>query len=231
LSDVTTDTPPRLIARFRSRRSAAIAGIIFGVLLLAALIMLRIALSEGSFLALQADPQRRTLIRLSLSLVPFAGIAFLWFIGVVREQLGEVEDRLFSTVFMGSGLLFLAMLFVGAATSASLMAMFARADLNAEVFAYGRDVSRGLFSVYAMRMAAVFTISVSTVGIRTSGLPRWVSYLGYLIALVLLVAAANQQWTQLVFPSWVLLVSVVLLVRPPNRARTVEVGPDAAPET
>ena len=229
---MTTDTPPRLITRFRSRRSAAIAGIIFGVLLLAAMIMLRIALSEGSIETLLADEQRRTLIRLSLSLVPFAGIAFLWFIGVVREQLGEVEDRLFSTVFMGSGLLFLAMLFVGAATSASLLAMFARADLNADVFAYGRDVSQGLFSVYAMRMAAVFTISVSTVGIRTAGLPRWVSYLGYLIALVLLVAAARQQWTQLVFPSWVLLVSVVILfVRPPNRVRTVEVGPDAAPRT
>ena len=224
---MTTDTPPRLIARFRSRRSAAIAGIIFGVLLLAAMIMLRIALSEGSFHALQADAQRRALIRLSLSLVPFAGIAFLWFIGVIREQLGEVEDRLFSTVFMGSGLLFLAMLFVGAATSASLLAMLARANVNADVFAYGRDLSQGLFSVYAMRMAAVFTISVSTVGLRTSGLPRWVSYLGYLIALVLLVAAANLQWTQLVFPSWVLLVSVVILVvRPPNRAPAAE-----APET
>jgi hypothetical protein len=229
---VTTETPPRLITRFRSRRSAAIAGIIFGVLLLAAMIMLRIALSEGSLETLLADEQRRGLIRLSLSLVPFAGIAFLWFIGVVREQLGEVEDRLFSTVFMGSGLLFLAMLFVGAATSASLLAMLARANVDVDVFAYGRDVSQGLFSVYAMRMAAVFTISVSTVGLRTSGLPRWVSYLGYLIALVLLVAAANQQWTQLVFPSWVLLVSVVILVvRPANRARTVEVGPDAASGT
>ena len=161
--------------------------------------------------------------------MPFAGIAFLWFIGVVREQLGEVEDRLFSTVFMGSGLLFLAMLFVGAATSASLMEMFAGADVNAEVFAYG-GMSAGAL-LRAMRMAAVFTISVSTVGRRTSGLPRWVSYLGYLVALVLLVAAANQQWTQLVFPAWVLLVSVVILVvRPPNRAPTVEVGTDAAPE-
>ena len=74
---MTTDTPPRLIARFRSRRSAAIAGIVFGVLLLAAMIMLRIALSEGSLLALQADAQRRSLIRLSLSLVPFAGIGML----------------------------------------------------------------------------------------------------------------------------------------------------------
>ena len=140
---MTTDTPPPLIARFRSRRSAAIAGIIFGVLLLAAMIMLRIALSEGSLQALENDAQRRTLIRLSLSLVPFAGIAFLWFIGVIREQLGEVEDRLFSTVFMGSGLLFLAMLFTGAAISASLIAMLAGANANADVFAYGRDTAQG----------------------------------------------------------------------------------------
>jgi hypothetical protein len=225
LTDVTVETR-RLVTRFRTRRSAAIAGIVFGVLLLAAMIMLRIALSESSLQALQADGQRRTLIRVSLHLVPFAGIAFLWFIGVVREQLGEIEDRLFSTVFMGSGLLFLAMLFTGAATTASLMAMLARAEVNADVFVYGRETAQSLFSVYAMRMAAVFTISVSTVGIRTAGLPRWVSYLGYAIALVLLVAAAQQRWTQLVFPLWVLLVSVVLLVvHPGGRARTVEVGP------
>jgi hypothetical protein len=174
------------------------------------MIMLRIALSEGSLQTLQADTQRRTLIRLSLSLVPFAGIAFLWFIGVVREQLGAVEDRLFSTVFMGSGLLFLAMLFTGAAISASLIAMLAGANANADVFAYGRDTAQGLFSVYAMRMAAVFTLSVSTVGLRTSALPRWVSYLGYLMALVLLLVSL-----------------AILSVRQPSPGNTVEVDPDA----
>ena len=159
-------------------------------------------------------------------MVPFAGIDFLWFIGVVREQLGAVEDRLFSTVFMGSGLLFLAMLFTGAAISASLIAMLAGANTNADVFAYGRDTAQGLLSVYAMRMAAVFTLSVSTVGLRTSALPRWGSYLGYLMALVLLVTAAEQRWTQLVFPSWVLLVSLaILFVRQPSPASTVEVDP------
>ena len=57
-----TDVAPHLTAGFwRTRRSAAIAGIIFGVLLLAAMIMLRIALSEGSLQMLQADTQRRTL--------------------------------------------------------------------------------------------------------------------------------------------------------------------------
>jgi hypothetical protein len=220
---------PMLTARFwRSRRSAAVAGIVFGVLLLVALSMLRIALSEDTLQSLQVDAQRRGLIRLSLHLVPFAGIAFLWFIGVIRDQLGNVEDRLFSTVFLGSGLLFLAMLFVGAVLSSGLLAMFAGPSVNADLFAYGRNTTQTLISVYAMRMAAVFTISVSTVGLRTSAMPRWVSYIGYLVAVILLVAAGEQKWAQLLFPAWVLLVSVVILVtRPPRRDGEIE-SPAAA---
>jgi hypothetical protein len=215
---VSTNAPLLTARRWRSRRSAAIAGIVFAVLLLAALTMIRIALSESSLEALQTDAQRRDLIRLSLHLVPFAGIAFLWFIGVVREQLGNVEDRLFSTVFLGSGLLFLAMLFIGAVNSTSLLAMLAGPNPNAELFAYSRSSTQTLISVYAMRMAAVFTLSVSTVGLRTSGLPRWVSYVGFLVALTLLLAAGEHKWFQLLFPTWVLLVSVVILFTHPQRA-------------
>jgi hypothetical protein len=216
---VSTRTPALTASFWRSRRSAAIAGIVFAVLLLTALTMMRIALTEGSFESLQTDPQRVSLIRLSLHLVPFAGIAFLWFIGVVREQLGDVEDRLFSTVFMGSGLLFLAMLFIGAVNATSLLTMLAEPSPNTDLFAFGRSNAQTLISVYAMRMAAVFTLSVSTVGLRTSAVPRWVSILGYLVALSLLVAAGEHKWFQLLFPSWVLLVSIViLLTRPPSRA-------------
>jgi hypothetical protein len=208
---------PMLTARFwRSRRSAAVAGIVFGVLLLVALTMLRIALSEDTLQSLQVDAQRRGLIRLSLHLVPFAGIAFLWFIGVIRDQLGNVEDRLFSTVFLGSGLLFLAMLFVGAVLSSGLLAMFAGPSVNADLFAYGRNTTQTLISVYAMRMAAVFTLSVSTAGLRAAALPRWVSYLGYVVALALLVGSADQQWLQLAFPTWVLVVSTAILMTHPH---------------
>ena len=215
---MSTRTPMLTASFWRSRRSAAIAGIVFAVLLLTGLTMMRIALSEGSLQELQTDAQRRSLIQLSLHLVPFAGIAFLWFIGVVREQLGNVEDRLFSTVFMGSGLLFLAMLFIGAVNATSLLTMLSEPSPNADLFTFGRSNAQTLISVYAMRMAAVFTLSVSTVGIRTSAVPRWVSVLGYLVALTLLVAAGEHKWFQLLFPSWVLLVSIViLLVRPPNR--------------
>lgn len=185
--------------------------------------MMRLALSEGSLQSLQSDSSRRALIRLSLNLVPFAGIAFLWFIGVVRDQLGDVEDRLFSTVFLGSGLLFLAMLFAGAVTSTSMLAMLAGPDVNVVLWEYGRNSTQALVSVYAMRMAAVFTLSVSTVGLRTSAMPRWVSYLGYVVALVLMLAAGEHKWTQLVFPSWVLLVSIVILFTHPP-IRDVEAG-------
>lgn len=50
---------------------------------------------------------------------------------------------------------------------------------------------------------------------RARAMPRWVSYLGYACALVLLVTAGEHQWTQLVFPTWALHVSVVILVTPP----------------
>ena len=201
---------------WRSRRSAALAGIVFAILILIALVMTRIALNEVSLEALRADAQRRTLIRISLNLVPFAGIAFLWFIGVIRDQLGDVEDQLFSTVFLGSGLLFLAMLFSGTVALTGLMEVVATTDPDLGVYGFSRSTTQTLVSVYAMRMAAVFTLSVSTVGIRTRALPRWVSYLGYVVALTLMVAAGEHKWTQLVFPTWVLLVSVVLLVvRPP----------------
>jgi len=210
-------TPPRLTAAFwRTRRSAALAGIAFAVLLLTAMTMMRIALAEDSLTTLQSDAGSRRLIAWSLHLVPFAGIAFLWFIGVVREQLGDIEDRLFSTVFLGSGLLFLAMLFSGAAATSGVLELTSGPNPDPAVWAFGRDSTRTLVSVYAMRMAAVFTLSVSTVGIRTGAMPRWVSYLGYLTALVLLLAAGEHKWTQLVFPLWVLLVSVVILLTRPR---------------
>jgi len=206
---------------WRTRRAAAIAGIVFGVLLITAMVMARIALEEGSLESLENDAGRRRLIRFSLNLVPFAGIAFLWFIGVIREQIGVVEDRLFSTVFLGSGLLFLAMMFSGTVTSTSLLEMLAGRTPNIDIWAYGRSSTQVLISVYAMRMAAVFALSVSTLGLRTSAIPRWVSFLGYAVALVLLVAAGEHKWTQLVFPAWVLLLSVVILVTRPAVRDTV----------
>ena len=97
----------------KTSRAAAIAGILFSVLLILVFWLLRVSvpddpLEPGAWLNSQSGT-----VALALNLVPFAGIA-LWFIGVLRDRLGEREDKFFSTVFFGSGLLFLAMLFAAA---------------------------------------------------------------------------------------------------------------------
>src|SRR5207244_6006962 len=82
-------------------RAAAIAGILFALLLTAALVLVRVGAppDSGDTGAWLTDPSSRRLVALALNLVPFAGIAFLWFIGVVRDRIGQREDRFFATVF------------------------------------------------------------------------------------------------------------------------------------
>src|SRR2546430_7262626 len=107
----------------KTPRAAAVAGIIFAVLFTISLVLLRLALPEelsGSNTAAWLQGNTTT-ITLALTLVPFAGIAFLWFIGVVRDRMGALEDQFFSTVFFGSGLLFLAMMFASAAIAGAIL--------------------------------------------------------------------------------------------------------------
>ena len=65
-------------------------------------------------------------VALALNLVPFAGIAFLWFIGVLRDRLGERARTVSSRPsFFGSGLFFPpAMLFVAAAMIGAIIIVF-----------------------------------------------------------------------------------------------------------
>ena len=112
-------------ANLRTPKAAAIAGMLFSLLLIAVFSLLRISVpadpqEPGSWLRTNSNT-----IALALNLVPFAGIAFLWFIGVLRDRLGALEDRFFATVFLGSGLLFLSMLFTAAAAVGGILMAFA----------------------------------------------------------------------------------------------------------
>jgi hypothetical protein len=77
----------------RTPRAAGIAGVLFALLLTAALVLVRLAApaGPGDAGALLADPGRRRLVVVALNLVPFAGIAFLWFIGVVRDRMASAR--------------------------------------------------------------------------------------------------------------------------------------------
>ena len=200
----------------KTPRSAAIAGIIFAVLYGASMVLLNISLSTeptGGLARTVTDPRT---VALALNLIPYAGIAFLWFIGVIRDLLGESEDRLFATVFLGSGLLFLALTFIGAALAAGLLNAYASESgglIQSGVSIYGRAVVYHVFNIYAIRMAGVFMISLATIWLRTGVMHRGWAFLTYVLALVLLLSIDYSFWVTLILPGWVLVVSVYILVR------------------
>jgi hypothetical protein len=147
-------------------------------------------------------------------LVPFAGIAFLWFIGVVRDRIGEREDRFFATVFLGSGLLFVATLFAASGVFSGVLANVTSTPPVApmEALVLNQNIAAVILHMYVMRMAAVFTISTATIGLRTGFLPRWLGFSGYTIAVILLLGIKVTLWVELLFPFWVFLLSIYILI-------------------
>jgi hypothetical protein len=202
----------------RQPKSAAVAGLVFGLILGAVLILLQSAAppsvaESGTWID---DLSGRGEVVNALTLIPFAGIAFLWFLAVVRSQLGHREDRFFETVFLGSGLLFVAMLFAAAAVLGSVLALQeAGVALEPGAAAQAWLLAAALLGQFGARMAAVFALAVSTAGLRGGSLPRWLAAFGYVTGVLLLLTPPFPPWIQLLFPTWVIALSLLVLVRKP----------------
>lgn len=200
--------------RLRTPRSAALAGIAFAILLGTSTVLFQLSIPpvppyEADWLVEQAAR-----VSLAATLIPFAGIAFLWFIGVIRNQLGEMEDQFFSTIFFGSGLLMLGGLFVWVTVILAVLASFTATPVtwpSSDAYIFGRSMIKVMGSVVALRMAGVFMFSSGTIWLRTQIMPRWLIWLTYLMALVLLIGGPSFRPFRLGFPLWVFVVSLFIL--------------------
>jgi hypothetical protein len=212
---MTSNRSVLIRAQLRTPRAAAVAGIMFSVLLLAVFWLMR--------LSVPADPHEPgawlrgsvTSVAIALNLVPFAGVAFLWFVGALRDKLGPREDQFFATVFLGSALLVLAMLFAAAAVVGALLIAFHAAPealIDSATFHFGRGLAYGMINIYVVKTASVFMITTSTIALYTHLTPRWLAIGGYAVAVVLLIGSYYFEWSLLVFPAWVFLVSTCILL-------------------
>lgn len=184
-------------------RAAPLAGVIFAALFGTTLILIRAEMPEGLQDSTQWLSSQHRAITTATVLMPFAGISFLWFIAVVRDRFGRYEDRFFVSVFLGSGLLFVAMMFVATALAAGLVASNTGVTdpaAHAEVISFGKMVVLSVTKTYALRMAAVFMISLATIWLKTGLIPRWLAGLSYLPALAMLIAGETSMWVTLAFP-------------------------------
>src|ERR1700733_2760355 len=202
-------------AGLKAPRAGAIAGILFSILFIVSVVLIRLSVPDspgdpGTWLSHSAKS-----IGLALDLLPFAGIAFLWFMGVLRDRMGLNEDRFLATVFLGSGLLFLAITFASFAVTGGFMMAYEAIPgrlMDSGIYAFARTLAYALVNVYALRMAGVFMFSTCTLAIRIRIFPRWMAFLGYALALFLLLSIGRFAWAPLVFPLWTLVISVYVLV-------------------
>ena len=202
----------------RAPRAAGVAGLAFAALFISALLLLRGQPTAGSSVDEIAGwylRKGKTVAIVGVYLAPFAGIAFLWFIAVIRSHIGDREDQFFATVFLGSGLLFVAMLFAAAAAAGAPLAAvkFQGAPVpSPDAIGLARALAYTFLYVYGVRSAAVFMIAVSTLAHRTASLPRWLVGVGYVIAVIMLFSVSFFKLVVLLFPLWVAAVSIVILV-------------------
>ncbi|HEX5642621.1 MAG TPA: hypothetical protein VFZ86_09830 [Thermoleophilia bacterium] len=198
-------------------RAAGVAGIIFSLFFVVALALLAEVVGVGldtETVMANLEGSNSTLGLIGLYLVPFAGIAFLWFIAVVRDRIGVHEDRFFATAFLGSGLLFVAMLFAAAAVLGGLIAgnsLGTAAPTDIATVGFARSVGYSFLFIYSAKSAGVFVLATSTI-IRRSGWPRWASISGFIVAAVLILSVSFFEPIVMLLPAWVSAISIYVLV-------------------
>ena len=202
--------------QIRSPRSAAVAGILYSLLMI-----IGMSLTANMVSAIPADIDREWLetwsgtSSLVVTIVPFAGLAFLWFTGVIRDRLGEREDRFFATIFLGSGIIYVVMLFIWGGTAAAMSGTYALTIdrvIDNDVFIFGFAFMNEIIGNYALRMAGVYMMSIGTIWTRTGLMPRWLSIVTFIVALGFLLFAGRVREARFIFPGWVFVVSVYILI-------------------
>jgi hypothetical protein len=221
MTDRTTQSQTAVLRkRFESVEAAAVAGIAFAILAFIASSLLTAqpqpSASSEELSAWFADSDNTWSMITGLSLTTVAAVTFLWFIAVIRRRVGDREDQFFATVFLGSGILVTALLLMGATAIASVaigVELLGGQAPDAGAFTAISGLAHGLLLIVLPRVEAVFIITTSTVGFRTGAFPRWLALFGYVVGLGMFIIPILLEPLLLVFPAWVGVMSLALLIR------------------
>ncbi|GAA1240802.1 hypothetical protein GCM10009609_00500 [Pseudonocardia aurantiaca] len=227
-SEDGTDVPPAVDMRVvGTARMAGWSGVLFALLFVVALVLVQqapgLAAPDGDYQAFYARGSGSVLVALGLYVVPFAGIACLWHMIATRTLLQVLRPRSWSEIphwlNLASGITFVCMLFGGTAAvgAIALLTEFSAAPLPPPDVARAlNSVGYALVFVFGVRAAGMYMITATGLARSAKILPRWLALVSYLVAAFLLVSVTFHPAILLVFPAWVLLMSGLLLVRPPT---------------
>lgn len=208
---------PPLQESLRSPRSAAIAGILYAIMGAASMMLIENIVTVAPA---EVNPEWfnswSSTVSVVLFLVSISGIAFLWFTGVIRELIGDRENRFFATIYFGSAIILVVLLFIWAATLGAMFGAFTMGSdilVGGDIYIFGFAMMNEIVGNFALRVAGVYMISIGTVWTRAAVTPRWLTLLTFLVAIGFLFFAGAFREARFIFPAWVFLVSVYILVR------------------
>jgi len=228
----TSAADPRISAwrqRATSIEVAAVAGIICAVAWSIALrgLLARPGLdaSRAEIARFYTDHDDGGHVGVLLGLMVIGTVAYLWFVGVVRSRLGARESRLVGTVFLGASVLLTGLMLVAASALAapSILLDVSRQGPDPGAAAMFRALAAVELSVFAARIATLVMFSTAALGLRTGAFPRWLVVVTYIVGVAEFVNVTLAEPTLYIFPAWIALVSLVLLVRRP------QIGPEGRP--
>lgn len=210
---------PAAVAAGGSR--AALAGVLFGVIYVAAFIVFgRAPNSDATVEAFErfySSSTERTVVTVAgLYFVPIAGIMLLWFTAAVRHRVASLagrEDALLSTVQLISAAVYVALLFAAAAVLTTPAIAVETGALTVEELVEIRPllvVGDTILVVFALRSAAVFVAAGTTRAMRSGLIPKWLAYVSYAMVLVLVLTVARARFVTLLFPTWVVMMSLIV---------------------
>jgi hypothetical protein len=213
-----SSTPERRGSLRRAAMITAIVGAIFALLFIATFLVVATAPDEDVFIIAGSDATlARRLAVVGLYVMPFAGIAFIWFVVSLRTWIAasaEGVDILISSVQLVSGIVFVAMFFAaGACWAAIPAAVEIEGEPIPALVSELPKLGDTILFVFGMRMAAMFIFTTSTLANKHHILPRWFIWLGYAIGLFLLLSVSFSEWLAMVFPVWTLVLSIMLMQR------------------
>jgi hypothetical protein len=201
---------------------SSISGILFAGLFVVAIVFVHstptLSASDAEITAYYASGST-LLVTVGLYLIPFAGIAFLWHAHCTRlliESRTPSPSAIPYGLQLVSGVLFVVLLFAGTASAGAvaLLKDLTTAPLPSADFVRGMlAVGYGMVFVYALRGAGMYALTTTTLLRNTKIMPTWLAVLSYLLAAFLLLSTVMHPVAMLVFPSWIVIMSVVVFIR------------------
>lgn len=219
----------------RAARFTAIMGITHALLFLLSFWLMAVPGGQERGVDLErfyTDENHRRFVIAGLYVMPFAGIAFIWFSVLLRSWIqGSIRtvDRLFSDVQLVAAIIYVTMFFV-AASSISVTAAsmeFSGITLEPGVAALFPQLGNAIFFVFGMRMAAMFVLTTTRIVGSATVLPKWFGLLSYPVAIFLFLSGTFSRWLIVVFPIWLIILCVLVFTE--SRRFTMRVLPARDP--